>query len=372
MKSTRLIVLTLLLLLAATALAQMKITIPAGTPEDKQLTTISNEQDAQKRIEMYQQFVETYAGNPAAVAYGNWQLAQQYRAGGQNEKALEHGDLALAAMPDVLDIIVMQADVAQHLRQPEKAFDYVLRGAAVIAAIAKQPQPEGVDQQEWANRLKNERIEAQPSFDYLETVAFNAIQDEKDPKLIVASAEKFHEAFPESRFADGVTAKAIETLQASRDLGALAAFGEKALAVHPDSLPTLVTLAYALAEDGTPAQLAKAAIYSKKAIGLAKVDDSTPKDQKVLAGLAHYSLGLSLLKEQKTTAAIPEFKTATGLFSEEPQQKAIALYRLGYAYAKLKRTAEAKQALNDCIAIEGPLQGPARDLLAQVGPARKR
>ena len=53
--------------------AQMdKIVIPAGTPEDHDLQAISSEQDAAKKLAMYQEFVQKFSSNPAAVAYGNW------------------------------------------------------------------------------------------------------------------------------------------------------------------------------------------------------------------------------------------------------------------------------------------------------------
>ena len=55
------------------------IVIPAGTPEDNDLNTIANEHDAQKKVSMYQDFLQKYASNQAAVAYGNWQLSQYYQ-----------------------------------------------------------------------------------------------------------------------------------------------------------------------------------------------------------------------------------------------------------------------------------------------------
>ena len=70
----------LFLFYAAACSAQAdKIVIPAGTPEDHDLQAITNEQDAAKKLAMYQDFVQKYASNPAAVAYGNWQISQAYR-----------------------------------------------------------------------------------------------------------------------------------------------------------------------------------------------------------------------------------------------------------------------------------------------------
>src|SRR5438034_3412608 len=59
-----------------------RIVIPAGTPEDQALNAINTEQDSQKRLAMYEDFLQKFASNPAAVAYGNWQLSQYYQSNG--------------------------------------------------------------------------------------------------------------------------------------------------------------------------------------------------------------------------------------------------------------------------------------------------
>src|SRR5580698_2353773 len=66
-----------------------KIVIPAGTPEDHEIQVITDEPDATKKLTMYQDFVGKYSSNPAAVAYGNWQISQAYQAAGDLSKALE-------------------------------------------------------------------------------------------------------------------------------------------------------------------------------------------------------------------------------------------------------------------------------------------
>ncbi len=80
MTRTRLALLAILLSTTCFIYGQVdKIVIPAGTPEDQALTAINNEQDAQKRLAMYQDFLEKFASNPAAIAYANWQLSQYYK-----------------------------------------------------------------------------------------------------------------------------------------------------------------------------------------------------------------------------------------------------------------------------------------------------
>ena len=56
-----------LFFIGGTANAQIdRIVIAAGTDEDHALQAISNEQDAQKKLAAYQDFVQKFSSNPAA------------------------------------------------------------------------------------------------------------------------------------------------------------------------------------------------------------------------------------------------------------------------------------------------------------------
>src|SRR5579862_9403875 len=146
-----------ILLQAALLLAQVdKIVIAAGTPEDQALTAISNEQDSQKKLSMYEDFVQKYSANPAAVAYGDWQISQSYQSAGDLQKALSYGDKALASSPHNLDILVSQASVAQQLKDNAKVMDYAVKGGEVYSSIAKQSKPAGASDQDFANQIRDE------------------------------------------------------------------------------------------------------------------------------------------------------------------------------------------------------------------------
>src|SRR3989442_10466411 len=114
-----------------------RIVIPAGTPEDQALQAISNEQDAQKKLALYEDFLQKFSSNPAAVAYGNWQISQSYQSAGDLPKALEYGDKALAASPHNLDILVSQASIAQQLKDDGKIIDYAEKGGQAYESIGK-------------------------------------------------------------------------------------------------------------------------------------------------------------------------------------------------------------------------------------------
>ena len=98
---------------------------------------------------------------------------------------------------------------------------------------------------------------------------------------------------------------------------------------------------------------------------------TTPaENRQITEGFAHQILGYTLMREEKTPAAIGELKIAASMLKNDPAKYSITLYRLGYAYAKDKQNASAKQALTECTTVDGPFKDAARELLAKVNAAR--
>jgi len=362
--------------LSCLALAQLdRIVIPAGTPEDQALQDISKEADAQKKLALYQDFVQKFAGNPAAVAYGNWQISQAYQASGDLAKALEYGDKALAGSPRNLDILVAQAGIAQQMKNDARIMDYAEKGGQAYESIGKEPKAEGMSDQDFATRAASDKEGAKTSHDFLEGVGFNAIADEKDARTRMSYIERFSAAFPNSQYQEQVSQYAMYTLGPGQlnDSARLVAFGEKSLATNPNNLPTLLMLSNFYVEDSKPASWAKAVTYSQKVIALAKPDAPDADRSRKLAGVAHSTLGYAYMKQDKTLAAVPELKSASALLKgQDDVAYATALYRLGYAYAKLNRKSEATDVLNEAVKIPGPWQQPSRELLDKVGTIRAK
>ena len=363
--------------LSAISYAQIdKIVIPAGTPEDLALTEIGKEQDGQKRTSMYQDFLQKFSSNPAAVAYGNWQLAQTYQNSGDLAKALEYGDKAVAGSPHNLDILVSQASIAQQMKNDAKIVEYSTRGGEAYNSIAKQTRPEGMSDQDFAARVAEDRNSAKNGYDFLEAAGFNAIADEKDPKARMSYIERYTAAYPESKYADQVAQYAMYTLGPGQlnDPARLVKFGDKALASNPNSIPALLLLSNFYVDDTKPGSVTKAASYAQKVIELAKADaPDADKSRKLSSGVAHSTLGYALMKQDKTAAAIPQFKSALELLKgQDDTAYAAALYRLGYAYAKTNKVSDARDVLEQAVKIEGPVQQPAQELLTKVNAARAK
>jgi tetratricopeptide (TPR) repeat protein len=377
MKRTLWIPVVMVWLLSTLTQAQIdRIVIAAGTPEDQALQEISKETDAQKKLPLYQDFIQKFASNPAAVAFGNWQISQYYQTAGDLPKALEFGDKALAGSPHNLDILVSQAGIAQQMKDDAKIMDFAEKGGLAYESIAKEPRPEGMSDQDFAARVASDKDAAKSGHDFLEGVAFNAIADEKDAKARMSDIERFSAAFPNSQYQEQVSQYAMYTLGPGQlnDPARLVAFGEKSLAANPNSIPALLMLANTYVEETKPANWAKAVTYSQRVVTLAKADaPDADKSRKLSAGVAHSTLGYAYMKQDKTAAAIPELKSASALLKgQDDTAYSAALYRLGYAYAKLSRTTEARDVLMEAVKIQGPLQQPSRELLEKVNSARAK
>ncbi|HTU40118.1 MAG TPA: hypothetical protein VMF10_00310 [Candidatus Aquilonibacter sp.] len=366
-----------LVFLAEQAGAQIdKIVIPAGTPEDHDLQSISNEPDPAKKLTLYLNFVQKYSANPAAVAYGNWQISQAYQSSGELHEALDYGDKALAGAPRNLDILVSQASIAQQAKENARLIDYSSKGGAVCSSVGKQAKPEGMSDEDFTKQIADDKAAIKNSCDFLETAGFNAIPSETDPKSRMAYIETYSTAFPESKFQDQVSSYAMYTLGPGQlnDPARLFAYGEKVLAANPNSLPALLLLAGASVDDPRPGSVTKAIAYSQRAIAVAKADEpDADKPHKLSAGVAHSILGYAYMKQDKTAASIAELKSSAVLLKgADDQQYSITLYRLGFAYAKASKLTEAREVLTEAVKIQGPVQSMSQQLLAKVNAARAK
>ncbi len=352
------------------------ISIAAGTDEDKALQAITAEQDAAKKLAMYEDFVQKFSSNPSAVAYGNWQIAQAYQGTGDFQKALDYGDKALVGSPRNLDILVMQASLAQQAKNSSKLMDDAAKGGDVCRSIGKLPKPDGVSDEDFARQVAEEKESAKSSCEFLETSGFNVIQTETDPKNRMAEIEKFMVAYPDSKFGDQVSSYAMYTLGPGQlnDKERLVSFGEKVLTANPNSLTALLLLANFYGDDNRPGSSAKAITYAQKAVEVAKADaPDADKSRKLSAGAAHNTIGWAYLKQEKTSPAIGELKTASALLKgQDDQLYARALYGLGFAYGKLNKLTEARDVLMEAVKIPGPLQAMSQDLLTKVNTARAK
>jgi hypothetical protein len=348
------------------------IVIPAGTPEDNDLNAIATQPDAQKKISMYQDFLQKYASNQPAVAYANWQLSQSYQSTGDLQKALECGDKAVAGSPRNLDILTSQVTIAQQLKDNARIFNYAIQGGEAFNSIEKQPKPADVSNEQFASTVASQKDANKNAYEFFEDAAFNGIAGASDAKTRMDYIDKFTITFPKSKMDEQVTSYAMLSLSQLQDKTRLVAYAEKALAANANSLPALLLLANNYVDSSEPGALAKAVTYAQRAIVAAKADDTAAdKSQKISAGVAHSVMGRAYAKQSKTLPSISELKSATALLKgNDEQQYAVAAYYLGWDYAKVNKLTESRAILSDAAGIPGPVQQPVKDLLTKVNTAR--
>jgi len=346
-----------------------KISITAGTDEDKELTAIGNEQDSQKKISMYQEFLQKYASNPMAIAFAGWQLSQAYQSAGDLQKAIEAGDKALALSPRNLDILMSQAMIAQQLKDNAGVFKYSIRGGDAYNSIDKQAKPADVSDEQFQGSNKADKETNRNAYDYFRSAAFNVLASETDAKTRMDYIEKYTPTFPKA-FEDQLASYAMMSLSELKDNKRLIAYGEKILATDPANVPALLMMANTYVE--SPDTAAKAMTYAQKVIVAAKAEaPDADKSRKISAGIAHCVMGRAYINEGKTQPSIVELKSATALLKgEDEQQFALASYFLGWNYAKLNKLADARAALSEAAAIPGAMQSIIQDLLTKVNSAK--
>jgi tetratricopeptide (TPR) repeat protein len=249
-----------------------------------------------------------------------------------------------------------------------KLVHYAAQGGKTFESIAKQPKPEGTSDTDFADLIKRQKTDWQSTHDFLETAAVNAIANEPNAQTRLTEIDEFNQGFPQTRFADQINQLEIYGLLEQKQWNKLADFGDKAVAEHPDDVNTLALLAYALSEEEPGhAHLLTAIDYAKKAIKAGETKPSDDPSQQLSLGLAHSALGYALMKQEKTQAAILEFKAAAPLLASNTTASAEVLYRMGFAYAKLGQYSEARAVLLKVVDMDSPMQRPARELLLKVG-----
>jgi tetratricopeptide (TPR) repeat protein len=370
MSLIRVLAFSILFSIASLSYGQIdKIALTAGTDEDKELTAIGNEQDSQKKISMYQEFLQKYASNPMAVAFAGWQLSQAYQSSGDMQNAIAAGDKALALSPRNLDILMSQAMIAQQLKDNVGAFKYSIRGGDAYNSIDKQAKPADMPDEMFQSNNKADRDMNRNAYEYFRGAAFNVIAAETDAKTRMDYIERYTTTFPKS-YEDQLASYAMMSLSELKDNKRLLAYGEKILASDPENLPALLMLANTYVE--SPDTAGKAVTYAQKVIVAAKAEaPDADKSRKISAGIAHCVMGRAYINQGKTQPAIAELKSSTALLKgEDEQQFALASYFLGWDYAKLNRLPDARAALSEASSIPGPMQSIIQDLLTKVNSAK--
>ncbi len=239
----------------------------------------------------------------------------------------------------------------------------------VLAKALTAPKPETSTDDFWKNvqdRLKAEKVQ-------VEYAAFEATTKETDPAKRIKVIELFLAGFEGSAYGKGMRATLAGLYQQSGDTGKALAAAQKSLETEPDNEGLHLMLAD---NDLSKKQLASAIEHARAALKILETkkkpegytDEAWAKTAKIIGGSAHSIAGQGLLLQEKYEASVPELKSASTMLADNQGALGQILYNLGFAYAKLRRPADAREVLARAAGIPGPYQKLSKDLLVAQTP----
>ncbi|MGH9791095.1 MAG: tetratricopeptide repeat protein [Candidatus Acidiferrales bacterium] len=373
--------LTVLLLCAASTGAQIgkRVSIRAGTPEDRAVTQITSAADPAEKLALLEKFMAEYGqGEMVLVAYNiyidHYMQAQDYA------KVYEYGEKALAIDPEGFSIANRLFRAAQQQGDAARMFDYGVRTGEILQRYKARPAPEGVEESTWQVTKANILAENQDGIAYVEYTLFSTAYANTDPPVKAAQLERFANAFPDSPYAGNAQVIVAGTYQQMGQLDKMHAYGEQAITAQPTNFAMLVLLADNFSERGV--ELAKAEQFAGQALKVLETaekpgsltDEQWAQHKAMQQGLAHSTLGQVHLHKKRNAQAVESLNAAAPLLKNDAGSYARNQYRLGYAYVNLKRMGDARKAFSEAAAGDTPYRGPAQEMLGKLpaGPPAKR
>lgn len=380
MRRTSLLVLALLVL-AASASAQIgkRVSLRAGTPEDRAVREITRASDPAEKLALLEQFLAEHGqGDMALVAYDIY--IDHYLAAQDFAKVYEYGEKALAIDPDAFGVAMRVFTAAQQQGDAARLFDYGARIGEILQRYRALPAPEGMSDEMWHSTRRTTLEEVQDSIHYVEYALFSAAYNNPDPAAKTAQLERFVAAFPDSQYASSAQNVVAYTYQQTQQFDKMNAFIEKALAAQPENVTLLLLAADSWNERRT--ELDKAEVFAARALKALQTaekpatlsDEQWTQQKSVQQGLAHSIIGQIHIQRNRNAQAVESLNAAAPLLKSDPVAYARNQYWLGFAFINLRRIAEARAAFTEAAAANTPFRSPAQEKLKSLpaGPPAKR
>jgi tetratricopeptide (TPR) repeat protein len=351
-----------------------------NTPEDKLMLAVNGAADSpQDQIAALDQFAQANPSSTFMPCVNEYYTATYVKLG-NFAKAIEYGEKDLAANYQDVNLYLNLAKAYVGAGQAsDSAFSVIDKAPPLIQAESNPPKPTNVSDDEWQKNLATLGQTAKEIREYMEYAFFQLLPRVTDAHKRIADLDDFAKAYPDTPNANQVDFQYLVAYKMAGDVAKADEYGEKALAIDPNNVGVLNTLAddYSVTRHS---DLDKAGDYAKKVLDLVPAmkkpdgvsDDQFKADQDLQKGIAHTTLAyIAFYKAQKTrrvAPAIAEFKTAADLLSSNPELQAKALYFLGNAYEfeYPPNHRAAAEALGRASKLASSYQAPARELLAKI------
>lgn len=352
------------------------VPIQAGSEVDHALTQINAAADAAQKLALIDKFAAgpgSEGDNPilADGLYVDYYIEQK-----NYDKAMEYGDKLFALDPDSFQNAMNMIRAASEKGDPERVVSYGEKASGILKRVKDAPAPAGTAPEDWEERKTKTLASNKDGIDYIQQAVYNGAIRAADPGKRAALLTRFAQAFADSPYTNQALGVAATSYLQAQNVPKMLEVANGLLAKDPNNLGMLLVLSDYNCDK--PDQLAKAETYAKKAISVLDTaqkpegltDEQWAQQKGLQKGLALSSLGQVNIEKKDNAQAVVNLKAAAPLLKPDDGSYGRNQYRLGFALANLKRTAEAKEAFTQAASVNGPYKTLAQDKLkAAAAPA---
>ena len=150
-----------------------RVSIQAGTPEDKALAVINATADPAQKLALMDKFLAEYGkGDMAVVAYelyiAHYMVQKDY------DKVFEYGEKLLGIDPENFPVSVNLVRAAQEKGDQARLFAAGERVAGLLARFQAQPAPEGTAAEVWQHEKAKALEDVRDNITYVQYALFNS------------------------------------------------------------------------------------------------------------------------------------------------------------------------------------------------------
>jgi tetratricopeptide (TPR) repeat protein len=336
------------------------VPIQAGSEVDHALTEINAATDPAQKLALINKFAAgtgSEGDNPIVAdgLYVDYYIEQK-----NYDKAIEFGDKLFALDPDSFQNAMNMIRAASEKGDPERVVGYGEKAQGILKRFKDAPAPSGTATQVWEEQKAKTLESNKDGVAYIQQAVYNGALRSPDAGKRAALLTRFAQAFPDSPYTNQALGVAATSYLQAQNAPKMLEVANGLLAKDPNNLGMLLVLSDYYCDK--PDQLGKAETYAKKAISAL---DSAPKPEGVTdeqwaqqkglqKGLALSSLGQVNIEKKDNAQAVENLKAAAPLLKPDDGSYGRNQYRLGFALANLKKTAEAREAFTQAASVNGP------------------
>lgn len=358
------------------------VSVAAGTKIDNALVELEFAEQPEKRIPLLRRFVTEYADSPAALL-GYRMLQRAYLQQNDYAQAVATGEEILRRDPRHFETQLRQVQAYLGQDDLENALAATEDAKELVQAAEPMPPPEDASPDAWEEKKAQSLQQARAELQRLSYDLYLAATEVQQPAQQEALLRHYVELFPQSLYLASAYFSLAVAAQQQGNLQRAVRWGRQGLQVEPDNGMLIVLVADLLSDRGQ--DLTQARDLADRLLGALQNDPESVRpagyadaqwaeQKKVWEGLAHSIRGQVFLHwgatdppdRPRLARAIEEFNAASPLLRADKMSYARNFFRLGFAHAKLGEYPQAREALNQAIALGTPYTQPAQDLLGRL------